>query len=111
MENLDKMVLEPADDGKILGIPITIEDIRSRISLLSTTNEGEPLKLEMNKLKAALKHNPEAANLLLPEEIGEMVKAIYKLTNRVAVNQTTAKTTRVAKKIDLSQIKEMPSDF
>ena len=37
---------------------------------------GEDLKNEMVELKALLLSNPSATTLLLPEEIGEMVKAI-----------------------------------
>lgn len=111
MENLDKVVLDPTPEQQILGVPITIEDIRARIAMLATTVEGEPLKLEMNKLKAALKHNPEAANLLLPEEIGDLVKAIYRLTNKAVLVAQVKKATATSKKIDLKNIKEMPSDF
>jgi hypothetical protein len=110
VEDIEKVVLEQGTPTAILGVPITVEDIRSRVALLSTL-EGENLKGEMTKLKHALRANPEAANLMLPEEIGAMVQAIYKMTQRV-VTQVAAKSLGTkAKKVDLKNMTELPADF
>ncbi len=109
MEDLDKLVLEPSVTN-VLGTPITLDDVRAKIKKLSNI-EGEDLKREMTYLKHALRVNPEAANLLLPEEIGEMVQSIYKLTNKVVAAQAAKATVSKSKKIDVTKLKEMPSDF
>jgi len=66
--------------SSILGTVITIEEIQEKIKLLSTLETGEVLKDAMGELKLALRQNPEAANLLLPTEIGELVKHLRKIT-------------------------------
>ena len=110
MEDIDKVLSQQAEPATILGTAITIDDVRAKITTLITL-EGEDLKKEMVYLKHALKVNPEAANLLLPEEIGEMTKAIYKMTNRVVTAQAAKATVSKSKKIDVSKLTEMPSDF
>lgn len=109
MEDIDKIVLEPKD-GNILGTPITVEEIKARIAKLQGTPKDD-LKKEMISLKIALRANPEAANLLLPQEIGELVKAIYKMTEQVVIQSAAKATTKASKKIDVTNIKELPSDF
>ena len=64
----------------VLGTVITVEEIKQKIRELSTTEAGDSLKSAMSDLKLALRYNPEAANLLLPEEIGELVKHLRKVT-------------------------------
>lgn len=91
-----------SDDEKILGISITIDDIRSKISQLAQTADGEPLRNAMQDLKIALRANPEACNLLMPEEIGEMVKHLYKITNTAVLLE---KSKAVGKNDKLSQKK------
>lgn len=49
--------------------------IKEMIALISTTGKDN-LREHMDRLKVALKENPAACELLLPEDIGEMVKAI-----------------------------------
>lgn len=102
-----------SDEDKILGVPITLEDIKHKIGLLSETPDGEPLKGAMNDLKIALKSNPEACNLLLPEDIGEMVKHLYKITNTVVIEAKAKAGAKAAKKVDLSDptIYDKASDF
>jgi SUMO ligase MMS21 Smc5/6 complex component len=91
-----------SDDEKILGVSISIADIREKIATLSQTADGEPLRGAMNDLQIALKSNPEACALLQPEEIGEMVKHLYKITNTVVVEEKKKKATRESKKVDLN---------
>lgn len=109
MESLDQIILEPAD-GKILGSEVTVESIRESIVKLSDLKDQD-LKVAMVRLKAALRANPEACNLLLPEEIGVMVAKIYEMTKTVIVQVAAKKSTSNSKKIDLKSIKEMPADF
>lgn len=108
MEDITRQVLEP--DNKILGTEITIEEIKSRIAKLAGYPKDN-LKEEMGKLKIALRLNPEAANLLLPEEIGELTKAIYRMTEQVVIQSAAKSTAKTAKKIDLSKLDKLPDDF
>lgn len=56
-----------------------VSDIKERILQLSAMDEDD-LTNAMAELKAALKENPSAVEILLPEDIGEMVKALRKIT-------------------------------
>lgn len=107
LEDLDKKVLEPTN---ILGVEITIEEIKDRIAKLSGLPKDD-LKGEMGRLKLALRANPEATNLLLPEEIGSLVAAIYKMTEQVVIQAAAKATTKVAKKIDVTKLTKLPDDF
>lgn len=53
---------------------LTVDQIREKISLLSSTTEGESLRYAMTDLKKALLANPTACAFLGPEDVGEMVK-------------------------------------
>lgn len=109
MEDLDKIILDPKPD-QILGVPITIETIQDRIKQLDG-QEGDTLKKSMAQLRIALRANPEACNLLLPEDIGKMVQHIYKMTKTTVVKAVAERSVARAKKVDLSNLKEIPSDF
>lgn len=85
----------------ILGVNITIDTIRDRIKLLSTY-EGFSLEGAIAQLQTALHANPDAANLLLPAEIGAAVAAIMKVKNVIIAEASTKKVLKDAKKIDLS---------
>lgn len=93
-------------DASVLGTVITVEEIQQKIALLSTFNETESLKGAMGELKLALRQNPEAANLLLPEEIGELVKHLRKVTATEIVPLTEKDKTKslngMMKKADLN---------
>lgn len=54
------------------GIRAKIDDLESRM--------GSDLKVAMEELKIALRSNPEACELMLDEDIGEMVKALRRMT-------------------------------
>ena len=88
----------------ILGVEISVETIRQRIIELSDI-KGPPLKDAMTSLKNALRHNPEACNLLLPEEIGAMVAKIYELTNHKISEVKSKDSVKKSKKVDLATIK------
>jgi len=98
----DILTTIPDDDG-ILGVAITVQEIQAKIALLSQL-PGEDLKGAMGDLKRALKANPEACNLLLPEEIGALVSALYKTTNQKIMIENTKATIKVSKKVDLSKV-------
>lgn len=89
---------------------LSIEDIRAKISLLSTTEEGESLKKAMSELKVALLQNPAACSLMLPQDIGECVKYLTKITMKDIVEATGSKKEKNGKeKIKLPTQEELQS--
>lgn len=80
---------------------ISVEDLQSKIKLLSLTEDGESLKEAMRDLKKALLENPAACSLLLAEDIGECFKAIKRLTAKEIADEET-KTEKKAKKEKVS---------
>lgn len=76
--DLDATLDAPTTVEKI----VSLEEIRHMITQLSVTEEGEPLKGAMRELKKAILENASACTVLLPAEIGEMVKYLYKTTDR-----------------------------
>ena len=64
-------------------------EIQTRISMLSDMSEAD-LKTEMQSLKAAILANPAACALLLPQDIGQMVAALRRITG-FAIQQATTK--------------------
>lgn len=71
------------------GHGLSTEAIKAMIQQLSVTEEGEPLKDHMDKLKLALKHNPVACAMLLPEDIGQMVSVLQRITGLSLEEQAT----------------------
>lgn len=96
----------PLDKPTTIERVATIEEIKAMIAQLSQTEDGEPLKTAMADLKKAIKHNPTACSLLLPEDVGEMVKHLYKMTDRdleKAIEKASKRTKKDSKpKIDYS---------
>lgn len=87
---------------------LTVEEIKAMIAQLSVTEDGEPLSKAMADLKRALLANPTACTLLLPEDIGAMVKEIYRLTGKqleAAVAAIGKKGKGKEAKVDLSDAK------
>lgn len=56
-------------------------DIHARIETLIELS-GEDLSGAMIELKGALKHNPNACALMLPEDIGGIVAALQRITGK-----------------------------
>ena len=56
------------------------EEIKSRIDRLASLS-GLDLKLAMDGLKALILANPSACTQLLPEDVGDMVSALRKMTS------------------------------
>lgn len=54
-------------------------DILPRIEQLNALS-GEDLASEMKQLKACLMQNPDACALMLPQDIGELVSALTRLS-------------------------------
>lgn len=76
----------------------TTEEIRTRIERLADMPELD-LKQAMDGLKALILANPSACAQLLPEDVGEMVTALRRMTNNtVAATLAPAKRGRAAKK-------------
>jgi len=93
---------------------VTQQHIKDMISLLSQTEDGEPLKDAMTKLKQALKENPVACAMLLPEEIGECVKHLMRITGRDLEMQASGKKKEPKQKFDFSNeetLKELENDL
>lgn len=55
-----------------------VSEIKTRIRSLADLS-GIDLKNEMGELKTAIKENPQACLLLLPEDIGEMVVQLRRI--------------------------------
>ena len=68
----------------------TAADIQAKIESLNSLS-GENLKGEMQALKRSLLANPAACMLLQPEDIGEMVKNLRRMTGIALVSATKAK--------------------
>jgi hypothetical protein len=77
LEELDKAT-ETVEIEQVL----TTEEIQNKIAQLSTTEDEESLKNAMQDLKKALKANPAACAALLPEDIGQMVMYLKKITGK-----------------------------
>lgn len=86
---------------------LSAQKIKDMIDRLSHTEDGEPLKNAMTDLKKALLENPNASALLLSEDIGEMVKYLYKVTGKDLEDQMSA----TAKKAAGKTTKTKPIDF
>lgn len=104
--DLDAPLDAPAPIEKVM----SVEEIQAMIAQLSVTEDGEPLKKAMADLKKAIKDNPHACSALLPEDIGEMVKALYKMTDRdltLAIEKAKKKGSKKGggPKVDLSDAK------
>ena len=76
---------------------VSLEEIQAMIANLAQVGESD-LRQEMGKLKVALLSNPAACNMLLPADIGEMVKHLMKISNKVIVEAKQGKMQKAGKK-------------
>jgi len=67
-------------------------ELSVRINQLNAMSDAD-LKIEMQELKTAIKENPAACSLLLPEDIGQMVAALRRVTG-FAIQQAISKPTK-----------------
>lgn len=103
LDELDKDILRTAN--------IAVDEIVPRIENLNNLSEAD-LPNEMRLLKEALKANPAAVSLMLPEHVGEMVKALRTITHeaKVEANTTKKKTKKPKKKEEPVNVAEI-DDF
>lgn len=71
-------------------------DIKGRIGQLIELS-GEDLSSQMTLLKQALKENPNACKLMLPEDIGGIVAALQRITGKYLIQKATQKKDKVPK--------------
>lgn len=81
-------------------------DIHQRIEQLIELS-GEDLSAAMIELKQALKHNPNACALMLPEDIGGIVSALQRVTGKYLEEKGKASTSK--KKASGSGSSKLPS--
>lgn len=72
------------------GISQETADIIHRIRTLSALSQ-EDIKSAMDSLKIALLQNPAAVAIMLPEDIGEMVKALRQITGQAIAESSKPK--------------------
>lgn len=86
-------------------------NIQQRIKELNDLAE-EDLKDAMDDLKRALMDNPAACSLMLPEDVGQMVSALRRITGQALVSapKTKAKKADKIKTLTAEQIAEL-DDF
>lgn len=81
-------------EGELLisgDVPEDAIRIKQRIAMLADIDTGT-LKSEMDQLKALIKAAPQACQYILPEELGECVRALRRMTdNKVAIDLGRAK--------------------
>lgn len=85
-----------------------VSDIITKIRSLNQLSELD-LRGAMDALKLSLLQNPTAVDLMLPEDIGEMVKALMKITGEVITEQATKK--RASKKAKNLSADEIAAAF
>ena len=90
-------------------VELGIDDLRAKIAQLSVTSEGEDLRFAMTDLKKALLANPVACSFLVPEDIGELVKYLRKMSGKEVELQEakTEKKVKAAAKADVVKVKKL----
>ena len=88
---------------------LTTEELQRMIATLSTTEDNESLRTEMDDLKVALRANPAACASLLPEDIGAMVEALIKVTGKVIEEDMAKGKKKSSPKVDLQAIMSDPN--
>lgn len=78
--------------------------IKQRIAELEEMSD-EDLKSAMSDLKRALKENPSAVAIMLPEDVGLMVRALRRITGEAVEAAAKKKTSKTkAPKVDLKRM-------
>ncbi len=77
--------------------------IKDMIDQLGMTENGEKLKSAMDRLKIALLENPDAVALMAPEDIGEAVRNLRRLTGQLIANESVNKKTGSTTKIKVTK--------
>jgi hypothetical protein len=81
-------MIEEAKTAEEIALAQVTYEMREKIKLLCNF-DGDSLQGEMVDLKKSLLENPAACSLLLPEEIGELVTTIRRMTG-VAIAEANA---------------------
>ena len=97
--NLAAKATEGQAEAEVAGdTKVALDNIRQRIHDIQEMNGGE-LNGAMTTLREMLRANPAACSLMLPEDMGLMVRALRKMTNNTqALAMGAAKTTKKAAK-------------
>lgn len=102
------VVANDKDANKSADAGIDIEFIRQKIAELENY-DGGTIKGAMDNLSEMIMANPAACATMLPQDIGAMVKQLYRMTdNKVAMEMSTArgsKTAKVSDKITAADVK------
>lgn len=85
-------------------------DLQQRIQELNDLS-GDNLAKAMIDLKKALMANPDACKLMLPEEVGQMVAALRRITSQHAVAESLKPKGRGAAKPKALTEEEMNAAF
>lgn len=89
---------------------IVTADIVPRIRQLSSLSDAQ-LESEMKLLKHALMANPEAVALMLPTDVGELVKSLRRITKEAVIADAVKKTTKAkAPKVDAKTMWDVEAD-
>lgn len=84
----------------------TYSEISTRIQQLENLST-EDLKGEMQALKKALMENTEACLLMKPEDIGELVRHLVKITGvAIATSSTVKKERKTAKRLTAQELQD-----
>ena len=81
-------------------------DIRLKITELVDLDD-EDLKDAMQDLKKALLDNPDAVALMLPVDIGEMVKALRRITGEAILSATKKPAKKASKKFTAEEMQNI----
>jgi hypothetical protein len=82
MDDLADVIVVEVPEARSLNI----DQIRLMIAECGKTEDGESLKRAMNELKAALKANPAACAMMLPEDVGACSQYLRKMTNKLILD-------------------------
>lgn len=80
-----------------IGHSMSLDQIKEMIDQLSQTETGQPLKNAMNDLQRALLDNPAACAIMGEEDIGEMVKNLYRMNGQIIAEEAGKVKTRKPK--------------
>jgi len=93
--NLAAKATEGQAEAEVAGdTKVALDNIRQKIHDIQEMNGGE-LSGAMTTLREMLRANPAACSLMLPEDMGLMVRALRKMTNNTqALSMGAAKTSK-----------------
>lgn len=107
LESITEVEIKEEEESKVPSdCSQEVADILLKIRSLNEMSDLD-LKGAMDSLKLSLLENPAAVEIMLPEDIGEMVKALMKITGQQITEAVTKKKTgRKAKEPSLKNLSE-----